>query len=227
MVSPDLTCVHICDYSEGFCFCRFIILNSHTPLLVFPFQSPAHTPSVSPVRQASHNPSITSHVKPSGFTHSSVSPVQQASSITPPDKPSSFTCLEFGKHLQSPLLLSDQVLLVHQCLLFGKHITVLQSPLLLNHQLLLMHQYLQFGPHLTVLQPLLLLEIPPISTSNPDSPTLILPPSQILPKSSVSNEQSFLPMCPAQTSNSHQDDIPSPAKPPLAKRTTSVIRLIL
>ncbi|KAL5506569.1 hypothetical protein EMCRGX_G008241 [Ephydatia muelleri] len=39
----------------------------------------AHTPSVSPVRQASHSPSITSHVKPSRFTRSSVSPVRPAS----------------------------------------------------------------------------------------------------------------------------------------------------
>eukprot|EP00731_Ephydatia_muelleri_P008795 Em0004g1133a len=50
----------------------------------------AHTPSVSSVRQASQS-LITSHIKPSRFTHSSVSPVQQASSITSPVKPSSFT----------------------------------------------------------------------------------------------------------------------------------------
>ena len=132
----DLTCVHVCDYSEfliGFCFCRFIILNTHTPLSVFPFQSPAHTPSVSPVQQASHSPSITSHVKPSRFTRSSVSSVQQASSITSPVKPSSFT-----RSSVSPV---RQV----------SHSPSVTSPV--KPSTFTCSQYLQFGPHLTVLQP--------------------------------------------------------------------------
>eukprot|EP00731_Ephydatia_muelleri_P028117 Em0019g990a len=93
----------------------------------------AHTPSVSPVQQASHSPSITSHVKPSRFTRSSVSSVQQASSITSPVKPSSFT-----RSSVSPV---RQV----------SHSPSVTSPV--KPSTFTCSQYLQFGPHLTVLQP--------------------------------------------------------------------------
>ena len=196
---------------------------------MFPFQSPAHTPSVSSFWQASHSPSITSHVKPSkiysfisvscsasifnhpsvkpsSLTRSSVSPVRQASSITSLVKPSSF--------------IRSSVSPVRQ----ASHSPSVTSPV--RPSTITRSSVSPFGPHLTVLQPLLLLEIH-LCTSNSDSLTLILPPSQIHPKSSVSNEQSLLLLCSAQTSNSHQDDIPSPVKPPLAKRTSSDIRLVL
>ena len=156
--------------------------------------------SVSPVRQAS---SITPPVKPSSLTRSSVSPVRQASSITSLVKPSSF--------------IHSSVSPVRQ----ASHSPSVTSPV--RPSTITRSSVSPFGPHLTVLQPLLLLEIH-LYTSNSDSLTLILPPSQIHPKSSVSNEQSLLLLCSAQTSNSHQDDIPSS---PLATRTSSDIRLVL
>ena len=164
---------------------------------MFPFQSPAHTPSVSPVQQAYHSPSIISHVKPSRFTRSSVSPVWQAFSIISPVKPSSFICSSVSPVWQashSPSVTSH----VKPSTITCSSVSPVRSA---SH-----------SPSTTSL-----VRNSHISTSNSDSLTLILPPSQILPKSSVSNEQSLLLLCSAQTSNSNQDDIPSPVKPPLAK----------
>ena len=67
-------------------------VNSRTSVAVFTVQSPTHT-LASPVQSPSHTPSITSPVKPTIHTRSSVSPVQSPShtrSVTSPVKPS--TC---------------------------------------------------------------------------------------------------------------------------------------
>ena len=252
-------------------------------ILLCPFQSPGHTPSVSPVWQASHSLSTTSHIKPSsftplllrhqdllvhqcllfgkhlqsplllspsGFTRSSVSPVCQASSITPPVKPLSFirssvSPVRQASSITPPVkpsgLTRSSVSPVWQASSITppvkpsgftrssvspvrqpSSITPPVKPSGFTRSSVFPVRSKSHSPSTTSL-----VRNSPISTSNPDSPTLILPPSQILPKSSVSNEQSLLLLCPAQTSNSHQDDIPSPVKPPLAKRTSSDIRLVL
>ena len=166
---------------------------------MFPFQSPAHTPSVSSVRQASQS-LITSHIKPSRFTHSSVSPVQQASSITSPVKPSSFTRSSVspvwqGSSITSPVKPSSFIRSSVSPVRQASHSPSVTSPVKPSTFTRSSVSPIRSASH----SPSLVRNLP-ISTSNSDSPTLILPPSQIRP---VSNEQSLILLCPAQTSNSH------------------------